>query len=162
MRLYPNVDNREVNAMLIRDAIRKPPVSVACDATVAHAAELMDTASVGCLVVTDGGQPVGVVTDRDIVVRGVARNIAGDARIDALMSTDIITADAGADLRSVMTVFRSHPIRRLPVMDGGTLVGMITLDDMMVDLSADLCDLTRAVTGQVIFGHPEPAPLMTR
>jgi CBS domain-containing protein len=148
--------------MEIRDAIRKPPVSVGCDATVAHAAELMDTASVGCLVVTDHDQPVGVVTDRDIVVRGVARNIAGDARIDALMSTDLITVDAGDDLRSVMEVFRSHPIRRLPVMDNGKLVGMVTLDDMMMGLSADLCDLTRAVTGQVIFGHPEPAPLSTR
>jgi CBS domain-containing protein len=148
--------------MEIREALRKPPVSVECDATVAHAAALMDTASVGCLVVTDGGKPVGVVTDRDIVVRGVARSVAGDARIDALMSTDIITVEASADLRSVMEVFRSHPIRRLPVMDNGNLVGMVTLDDMMVGLSADLCDLTRAVTGQVIFGHPEPAPLSTR
>jgi CBS domain-containing protein len=147
--------------MEVRDAIRKPPVTIACDDTVAHAAELMDRTAVGCLIVTDHDQPVGVVTDRDIVVRGVARNVAGDARIDALMTTEVIAVEANADLRAVLGVFRSHPIRRLPVMDQGTLVGMLTLDDMIVDLSADLCDLSRAVTGQVIFGHPEPSPLMT-
>lgn len=148
----------EVNTMEIRDAIRKPPVAVDVDATLVEAAGLMDTASVGCVIVVDGDQPVGMLTDRDITVRAVARGMAPDARVDAVMSTDIITADAAADLRSVMSVFRSHPIRRIPVMDNGNLVGVITLDDLMVDLSADLCDLTRAVTGQVVFGHPEPMP----
>ncbi len=142
--------------MEIRDAIRKPPVAIDVNATIAEAANLMDTASVGCLVVTDAGQPVGMLTDRDITVRAVARRLGSDARVDAVMSTDIITADAAADLRSVLAVFRSHPIRRIPVMDNGNLVGVITLDDLMVDLSADLCDLSRAVTGQVVFGHPEP------
>ena len=89
--------------------------------------------------------------------------MGSDARVDSVMSSDIITADASADLRSVMNVFRSHPIRRVPVMDNGNLVGVITLDDLMMDLSADLSDLTRAVTGQAIFGHPEPqmaSPMM--
>jgi CBS domain-containing protein len=143
--------------MEIRDAIRKPPVAIDVDATLADAASLMDTASVGCLVVTDDDQPVGMLTDRDITVRAVARRLGPDARVDAVMTTDIITADASADLRSVLSVFRSHPIRRIPVMDNGNLAGVITLDDLMVDLSADLCDLSRAVTGQVVFGHPEPA-----
>jgi CBS domain-containing protein len=142
--------------MQIRDAIRKPPVTVDVDASLAEAASLMDSASVGCLVVTNGGQPVGMLTDRDIAVRAVAIGLSPDARVDGIMSNDIITADASADLRSVLGVFRSHPIRRVPVMDAGDLVGVITLDDLMVDLSADLCDLSRAVTGQVIFGHPEP------
>jgi CBS domain-containing protein len=148
----------EVKTMEIRDAIRKPPITVDVNATLVEAAGLMDAASVGCLVVRDGNQPVGVITDRDITVRAVARGMAPDARVDAVMSTDIITADAAADLRSVMSVFRSHPVRRIPVIDHGNLVGVITLDDLLVDLSADLCDLTRAVTGQVVFGHPEPMP----
>ena len=146
--------------MEIRDAIRKPPVSISCDASLSDAAQMMDTASVGCLVVTDEGRPVGMLTDRDITVRAVARRMGSDARVDSVMSSDIITADASADLRSVMNVFRSHPIRRVPVMDNGNLVGVITLDDLMMDLSADLSDLTRAVTGQAIFGHPEPQMAM--
>lgn len=142
--------------MELKDAIRKAPVSIASDASLTDAAQLMDSASVGCVVVTDGDRPVGMVTDRDIAVRAVARRVEGDARVDSIMSSDIITADASADLRSVINVFRTHPIRRVPVMDNGTLVGVISLDDLMMDLSADLSDLTRAVTGQVIFAHPEP------
>lgn len=150
--------------MEIRDALRKMPVSIGCDASLSAAAQLMDTASVGCLVVTDEDRPVGMLTDRDIAVRAVARHLGSDARVDSVMSADVITADASADLRSLMEVFRSHAIRRVPVMDDGNLVGVISLDDLMIDLSADLSDLTRAVTGQVIFGHSEPqtARPMTR
>jgi signal-transduction protein with cAMP-binding, CBS, and nucleotidyltransferase domain len=142
--------------MQIRDAIRKNPVTIEDSASLADAADVMNVAAVGCLVVTDDGQPVGMVTDRDLVVRAMASNMGLDTPVEAVMSTDLVTVDAGADLRSVLSVFRNHPIRRLPVMDHGALVGVITLDDLIMDLSADLCDLARAVTGQVVFGHAEP------
>lgn len=149
--------------MQIRDAIRKTPVTIDVTASLADAADVMNVAAVGCLVVTDDDQPVGMVTDRDLVVRGLANNLGADRSVEVVMSTDLVTVDAGADLRSVLSVFRNHPIRRLPVMDNGNLVGVITLDDLIMDLSADLCDLARAVTGQVVFGHAEPvrATLLT-
>jgi CBS domain-containing protein len=53
-------------------------------------------------------------------------------------------------------VFEAHAIRRLPLVTGEGLVGMITADDLIVDLAGDLGRLARPITGQVLFGHAEP------
>jgi CBS domain-containing protein len=143
--------------MKTHEALRKPPATVEADRTVQEAAQLMDRLVVGALVVTDHGSPVGIVTDRDVVVRGVATGKPLDARIDSLMSTDLVTLDGDADVRASLATFRTHPYRRLPVVEQGELVGMVTVDDLLVDVVADLGDLVRPITGQVIFGYPEPA-----
>jgi len=137
------------------DAIRKPPVTITSEASIAEAARLMDTEVVGALIVMDGDRPVGVVTDRDITVRAVARDVPGDARVDAVMSHGVVALDADADLRQALSIFHSHAIRRLPLLEDGQMVGMITTDDLLIDLVADLGDLMRPTTGQVVFGHPE-------
>jgi CBS domain-containing protein len=139
------------------DTVRKMPATVPRDGTITEAAEAMDRLAVGALVVVEpGGQPVGIVTDRDLVVRAVARRLSPDARIDAVMSTDLVTMAADADLRDALAVFEEHAIRRLPLVADGRLVGMVTVDDLFVDLTADLTRLVRPVTGQVLFGHREP------
>lgn len=143
--------------MKTKDTLRKRPATIEVDRTVHEAAQLMDTSVVGALVVTDHGKPVGIVTDRDVVVRGVARGKSLEARIDSLMSTDLVTLDGDADLRDSLKIVSAHPYRRLPVVDDGELVGMVTVDDLLVDLVADLGDLVRPITGQVVFGYAEPA-----
>jgi len=137
------------------DAIRKPPVTIASEASIAEAARLMDTQVVGALIVMDGDRPVGVVTDRDITVRAVARDVPADARVDAVMTPNVVTLDADADLREALSIFHTHAIRRLPLVENGQMVGMITTDDLLIDRVADLADLMRPITGQVVFGHPD-------
>lgn len=144
------------------DAIRKPPVTIAPEASIAEAARLMDRHVVGALIVTDGDHPVGVVTDRDITVRAVARDVPADARVDAVMSHGVVALDAEADLRQALPIFHSHAIRRLPLIENGHIVGMITTDDLLVDLIADLGDLVRPITGQIVFGYPEHSDLPAR
>jgi predicted transcriptional regulator len=139
------------------DAIRRPPVTIDCGRTLTDAARLMDEQTVGALVVTDHGRVTGVVTDRDVVVRGVARRSDPDARIDSLMTTEPVTVRADADLRDALPLFRSHAVRRLVIVDAERPVGVITLDDLLIDLVSDLPDLVRPVTGQALFGHPEAA-----
>ncbi len=136
-------------------------VSVPTDATLGHAAEFMERANVGALVVLDGERLAGIVTDRDIVVRGVAHNLPADARIDAVMTTEVVTLDADADLRAALPILRTHACRRLPLISDGRVVGMLTVDDLLIDLIADLGDVARPITGEVIFGHHE-APLPDR
>lgn len=150
--------------MLAKDAARKAPVTIAADRTVTEAAELMDRAVVGALVVVgDDDRPVGIVTDRDLVVRGMARRVSPDARVDSVMSTDLVTLPADADLRDALGAFESTPVRRLPLVEGGRIVGMVTIDDLVIDLASDLGRLSRPITGQVLFGHQEPAsPATTR
>lgn len=144
--------------MKAKDAIRKLPETIATNATVAQAAQQMDHAAVGALIVVDEGRPVGIVTDRDLVVRGLARHVALDARIDSVMSMGLIALDADDDLRHAVALFAQHAIRRLPVVDGDRVSGMITLDDLIVDFAQDLAEATRPMTAQVLFGHPEPVP----
>ena len=145
--------------MLAVDAVRKPLATVGAGDSIARAAQLMDTHVVGALVVLDGERPVGMITDRDIAIRAVARDVPSDARVDAIMSRGVIALPAGAELRQALPIFRSHAIRRLPLVEDGRIVGMLTTDDLLIDLIADLGEIMRPITGQVVFGYPEPANL---
>ena len=105
-------------------AVREPVV-IGSDATVAETAALMASSGVGCVIVVDGQTPVGVVTDRDIVTRGVARRYPIDGRIDGLMSMGLIALDVGHDLDDLLHVFRDHAIRRVPIVDHDRVVGIV-------------------------------------
>jgi CBS domain-containing protein len=139
------------------EAARKQPATIGPEHTITEAADAMDRLAVGALVVCErDGHPVGIVTDRDLVVRAVARRLSPDARVDTVMSMDLITMAPDADLREALGVFESHPIRRLPLVADDRVVGMVTMDDLVVDLTADLARLVRPITGQVLYGHREP------
>jgi CBS domain-containing protein len=146
--------------MKMRDLTPKSPVTVLTDTTIEATARLMDERAVGAVVVVDGDRPVGIVTDRDIVVRGVARRSPMDARIDSVMTAGVVAIDADDDERKAVAIFASHPFRRLPVVEGGRMIGMITVDDLTVVLTRTLDELTNGVTAQLLFGHPEPSPLV--
>jgi CBS domain-containing protein len=141
----------------MRDLTAKPAVTTPVDATIETVAQLMDKHAVGAVVVVDGDRPVGIVTDRDIVVRGVARRSPFDGRIDSVMTSGVVAIDAADDERRAVAIFASHPFRRLPVVEEGRMIGMITVDDLTVVLTRALDELTNGVTAQLLFGHPEPA-----
>lgn len=141
------------------DGVRRSAVGVRADQTIQEAAVLMEQAGVGALAVLDDGHLVGIVTDRDLVRRAMARGLAGDARIDGVMSSPVLTVDADADLHDTFAVFREHAVRRLAVVRGGELVGVLTIDDLLMDVAADLSDLARPVTAEVLFAHRDsPVP----
>jgi signal-transduction protein with cAMP-binding, CBS, and nucleotidyltransferase domain len=113
---------------------------------------IMDQAGVGSLAVLDDGRLVGIVTDRDLVRRGLARDLAPTAPVEKVMSTPVVTIGAEADLHSAFKLFRTHAVRRLAVVDFDDFVGMITVDDLLVDLAADLFDLARPIAAEVFTG----------
>jgi CBS domain-containing protein len=139
------------------DAMRRSGVGITPERTIHEAASLMDEAGVGALAVLDGTQLVGIVTDRDLVRRGLARSLTLSARVDGLMSSPVITIDADADVHDAFAVFRSNAVRRLAVVRNGQFVGMLSIDDLLVDLAADLADLARPVAAEVLFGHHDSA-----
>jgi CBS domain-containing protein len=148
--------------MRVIDTIRRSAVAVAPDRTVTEAAAVMDAAGVGALAIVDGDALVGIVTDRDLAVRALGRRLTPEARVDAVMSTPVVTIDAGADLHEAFAVFREHPIRRLAVLRDGRFVGMVSADDLLIDLAADLSDLARPVTAEVLFPQRDaPVPATT-
>lgn len=144
------------------EALRRSGVGIAPDATIREAAELMDLAGVGSLAVIDGDHLAGIVTDRDLVRRGLARGMANDGRVDSVMSAPVVTIDAEADLHEAFALFRTNAVRRLAVVDRGHFVGTVTVDDLLIDLAGELSDLARPVMAEVMFGHHDGAVPATR
>jgi CBS domain-containing protein len=148
--------------MRVIDAVRRSAVGIGPERTIAHAAEIIEQAGVGALAVIDEGHIIDLVTDRDLVRRGLARRFSADAPVDGVMTTDVMTVQVDADLHDVFAIFRTDGIRRLPVTRGEKSVGMITIDDLVIDLAADLSDLVRLITGDVLFADRDvPAPVTT-
>jgi CBS domain-containing protein len=147
--------------MKVRDVMVKAPVTLDIGATICEAAIAMDRTAVGAVVIVDGERPVGIVTDRDLVTRALARRLPSDARIDGVMSGGVVCVDADAELSQVASILATYPIRRVPVIEGGRMVGMVTLDDLIVRLANDLHSVTAGVVAQLLFGHSEPQLPMT-
>jgi CBS-domain-containing membrane protein len=140
------------------------PVTVAPNMIISDAAALMERAGIGSLLVVDGDRLVGIVTDRDLVLRGVARRVPHDGRIDDVMTMGVVTAPVTATREDVVRAFETHTIRRLPLTDDGRVVGLVTLDDLLADAApADLPHLAALVRDEVRRPHHEAGlPLPTR
>ncbi|KDA44225.1 DUF1918 domain-containing protein [Frankia sp. BMG5.23] len=145
----------------IRSTIVRRPVTVERSTTVRDAAAQMERQGVGALLVMENDRLVGIVTDRDIVLRGVARGIPTDSRIDALMTTEVITVPSGVDLERAYEIFRDHAIRRLPVVDGRRLVGLLSVDDLLIRTEHEMAELVHPLADEVFAPHREAPPLAT-
>jgi CBS domain-containing protein len=143
--------------MRVGDVVRRAPITLPPHGTIRQAAQLMESKGVGSIVVVDGQRLVGLVTDRDIVRRAVARGLADDARVDGIMSAPVVTIDADADLRHAFDILNGHAVRRLAAVRDGVLVGILSVDDLLVCLSSDLANLARPVTAELLFAHRDPA-----
>ncbi len=136
--------------MRVSELVHRSAVGIRPHQTVAEAAGIMDRAGVGILaVVDDEGRLLGVVTDRDLVRRVMARGLPLDARVDGAMTTPVLTVDADDDVHDVYRRFRAHEGRRLAVVRAGRFAGMVSIDDMILDLAADLTDLARPIVGEL-------------
>lgn len=141
--------------MKAKEAVRRAPVTVTGDTPIAEVAQIMDREGVGAVVIIDGGSPIGIATDRDLVVRGLSLRRDFDTPIIDVMSINLVTLDSDAEIRDAIALFSSHAIRRLPLTKGGEMVGMLSLDDLVIDYVFDLASLVRPVVGEVVFGHTD-------
>jgi CBS domain-containing protein len=120
--------------------------------TVGKAAQLMRSHHVGDLLVTEekGGRnrALGIVTDRDIVLAVVAAGVAPDSLTVAdIMGRELATMEESEGVFEAMRYMRSKGVRRMPVVDrAGGLVGIITLDDLLILLAEELTELARLVS----------------
>lgn len=101
------------------------------DQTIAEAAKIMADADIGCLPVNDGDRLVGMITDRDIVVRGLALGLDAKTPVRELMSRDIKYCYADEDVSKVAQNMAELGVRRLPVIDRDKrLVGMMSMSNV--------------------------------
>lgn len=115
----------------IRELMTPDPVSVDESTPLQQVARLMRDRDIGDVIVERGGTPTGIVTDRDIVVRGMAEN--EDARAlqaGDICSGDILTIGPDDNVDEAASVMRDAAVRRLPVVEDGRAVGIVSLGDL--------------------------------
>jgi CBS domain-containing protein len=126
-------------------------ITAPADAEVLHVAQLMRDHSVGSVVICDSaGRPAAMVTDRDLAVRALAEERSPGEEITDHASRPLVTGDPEMELEEAAALMVRHRVRRLPVVDEGGLVGIVTLDDIAVR-TGDL-EVARRMTQEVIEG----------
>lgn len=120
--------------------------SVAATASARAVADLMVHAAIGCVLVRDAdARPIGIITDRDLATRVVARALdASKVTADEIATKPVHTASSQDTIEQVVDRMREAGVRRMPVVRDGTLVGIVTIDDLVIQLSREVTSLAAA------------------
>jgi CBS domain-containing protein len=119
----------------VKELMTRNVLTLDIQKTVFEAAELMTQKEVGDVVVTEGEIPRGIVTERDFVMRVVAKRRPLDAQVSEIMSRPLITIDVEASLKEAARKMVNNRIRRLPVLKDHKLVGILVVSDFAKHLS---------------------------
>lgn len=134
-------------AQNVRDVMTADPLLLQKDATVTEAAMAMKGQDIGDVLVMDGEQLFGIVTDRDITVRCVAESKDPQTtRLGDIASTDLTTCEPGHDVHQAVEAVSQKAIRRLPVIENGKPVGIVSIGDLAEDRDPEsaLADVSAA------------------
>jgi CBS domain-containing protein len=118
--------------MRISEVMTQGVVTADVGDTLQHVGELMRDRNVGSVVICEGGRPSGVITDRDLALAVVADRIGADSAAGDHASRPIVTGEVEMHIEEAVALMIQHRIRRLPVMAGDELVGIVTIDDLAV------------------------------
>lgn len=114
--------------MKAKDVMTKDPATLGPEATLGEAATLMRQEDCGSIPIVDGGRLVGIVTDRDIVIRAVAAGKdARSTKVSEVMSADPVCISPDTDVDEAADVMADRQIRRLPVVEDGKLAGILVI-----------------------------------
>ncbi len=138
--------------MLVRECLRTAPVTVPPGCTLEEAGRLLGSHRVGSLLVVEGDRLVGIVTDRDITVRGIGEGKPPSAAVRAVMTADPVTIQGSADVFEAFTVFKTARARRLPVLEDKDLAGIISVDDLLMSLVVEFGAVMSPVVQELV--HP--------
>jgi CBS domain-containing protein len=138
---------RDMKRMVsVQDAMEKRVLTATSNTTVAKAAKMMADRGVGSIIIVRGKKPIGILTERDLLMKVLSVDLVpSKVRVGKIMSAPIISISPNADITEAARVMAKNNIRRLPVVDQGELVGIITASD----IAAISPQLTDAIT------HPE-------
>jgi CBS domain-containing protein len=115
----------------VKDIMTKDVVTIGADKTVFEAAALMSEKSLGCLPIIINGYPVGIITERDIVRRIVAKRASLDTKLVEVMTKSLITVDPDTSIKEAARLMSKNKIHRLPVLKKSQLVGIVVASDFV-------------------------------
>ena len=128
----------------------KNVITIESGKTVKDAAEKMENANVGSIVITDGTAPVGILTERDFVNRVIGKDKPSTTLVSEVMSLPITVVGPDETVWEVAEVMRSKGIHKVPVQDGNKLVGIFTATDLVRVCSYGSDSQMRKVTEQIL------------
>jgi CBS domain-containing protein len=132
--------NSDLRGNFIRDVMTPEPVTVATSTTLEQAARHMRDAGIGNVIVLEGEKITGILTDRDIVVRAVAEGWdPTQTPVGEVASRDLTTIAPDETVDAAVALMRERSIRRLPVVQSGRPVGIVSLGDLALERDPDSC-----------------------
>jgi CBS domain-containing protein len=128
-------------------------VALKSSTPVLEAARAIENNNIGAIIVQDDGCVVGMVTDRDLAVRVLGRGLdAKTTPLAAVMTTPVTTLSPADTQSQAIRLMQQRNIRRIPLVEAGRLVGIVTLDDLLLDEAAPLDQLSAVVEAQIGAG----------
>jgi CBS domain-containing protein len=123
-------------SLQVKDVMVTNLITIEADTTVKKAVELMDKHHIGCLIIVSYGNPIGIITERDMLQRILLqkRDIA-KTRVGNIMSAPLIATTPQTDIRDAVRLMNERRIKKLPVVEEGELIGLVSLTDVMRSLA---------------------------
>jgi CBS domain-containing protein len=135
----------------VREVMTAEPLTMDAGDTLVAAAQQMRDAGVGDVIVTLDDQVLGIVTDRDITVRGIAEELPPNtATLDQIVTRGIVGVAADEDVTTATDLMREYSVRRLPVIEDGRLIGIVSIGDLALVIEDD----TEAVLADISADEP--------
>jgi CBS domain-containing protein len=123
-------------SLQIKDVMVTNLITIDAAASVKKAAELMEKHDIGCLIVVSYGNPIGIITERDMLKRVLLQERAiSKTKVGNIMSAPLLTAYPQTDIREAVRLMNERRIKKLPVIEEGKLIGLVSLTDVMRSLA---------------------------
>ena len=137
--------------MIAKNLMKTKVITVSPSAPITEAALLMRDEDIGALIVVDDTEkPVGIMTDRDIVISALAENKdPGELIVEDIMTRQLHMVQEDTNVFDILRMLSRNSIRRVPVTRKGKLAGVISVDDIVVVLATELANLASALTGGI-------------
>jgi CBS domain-containing protein len=145
--------------MSLQQFCQRPVVTISPEQTIVEACQLLRERNVGCLVAVDGEKPCGILTDRDIALKVIGeKKDPQQTKVRDIMTAKPTCIAVTKTLHELTALMYTHHVRRVPIVDGNDqLLGMVTLDDLLMLLGQEMADIGRGVSG-ALFRPPVPVP----
>jgi len=146
----------------VKDVMRKNVISIDSDMTVKDAATMMADANVGCVVITRGNAPIGILTERDFVKRIISQEMDLTTPLADVMSFPLISVDCDDTVWEAAEIMQKNKIHKVPVEDQGKLVGIITATDIVKICSMGSDSQMRHVVDSILIRLKDSPYLIQR
>ncbi len=120
-------------ALKIKEIMTTDVKTISSNNSISEAANIMKTLDIGAVPIVKDNVPIGIITDRDIIIRGVATGKNSNDAVSSIMTPDVVTVSPDLDVHDAADIMAAKQIRRLPIVENKQLVGIVAIGDMAVE-----------------------------